>query len=386
MAGVTDPAFRGLCARYGSGLFVSEMVMARGVVEANAGTLALCARTLDLAGRGSWPLHSTVQLSGTDPVLMGRAVEILVGEHGVDHVDLNMGCPVPKVTRRGGGAALPWKSARFAAVVSAAVRAAELTSGGRVGVSVKMRLGIDAAHLTVHDAARAAEDAGVRWIAIHGRTAAQRYDGAADWRPIAEVVAAVSVPVLGNGDVWSAHDAVQMMAETGCAGVVVGRACLGRPWLFAELDAQLRTGDASAGAQVLPRRGGVVIPTTVGQVLDVVREHLEVHVAHDVGRGGSELHAVTRFRKHLGWYLDRLPIPPELLARLATVADQAQVNRHLDEIRALVGAGTEQVDLPVRPKRSAVVPGAPAVLPAGWLDSRDGGWWGADDTVGGSGG
>ncbi len=227
MAGVTNAAFRRLCSEQGAGLYVCEMITSRGLVERDRTSMAML--HFDPAER-----IRSVQLYGVDPVYVGKAVEILCGDHGVDHVDLNFGCPVPKVTRKGGGAALPWKQRLLGEILTAAVRAA---APYRVPVTMKTRLGIDADHLTYLDAGHEAADAGCAAIALHGRTAQQHYSGTADWDAIGELAAAVDIPVLGNGDIWEAADALRMVEQTGCAGVVVGRGCLGRPWLFRDLAA-----------------------------------------------------------------------------------------------------------------------------------------------------
>lgn len=207
MAGVTNRAFRRLCREYGAGLYVSEMVTSRALVERNPDTLAMCTFEADESPR-------SVQLYGVDPAVMAQAVRIIAGEDMADHIDLNMGCPVPKVTRRGGGAALPWKLDLFRAIVRAAVDNAD----GRP-VTVKMRMGIDEDHLTYRDAARIAADEGVAWVALHARTAAQMYSGQAHWSAITDLVTDLHpLPVLGNGDIWTAQDAWQMIQQTGCAG------------------------------------------------------------------------------------------------------------------------------------------------------------------------
>lgn len=224
MAGITNTAFRRLCREYGAGLYVSEMITSRALVERNEITMRL------IQHHESETLRS-IQLYGVDPTTIAEAVRIIVSEDRADHIDLNFGCPVPKVTRKGGGAALPWKIGLFGEIVDRAVKAA-----GDVPLTVKMRKGINDDHLTFLDAGRAAEDAGAAAVALHARTASQYYSGHADWSAIGELKQAVtSIPVLGNGDIWSADDAVRMMSETGADGVVVGRGCLGRPWLFGEL-------------------------------------------------------------------------------------------------------------------------------------------------------
>uniref|UniRef100_UPI002FCACBDC tRNA dihydrouridine synthase DusB n=1 Tax=Aeromicrobium sp. TaxID=1871063 RepID=UPI002FCACBDC len=253
MAGVTNAAFRQLCAEQGAGLYVCEMITSRGIVEGDKTSLAMLTFAANETVR-------SVQLYGIDPVHVGRAVEILCADHGVDHVDLNFGCPVPKVTRKGGGAALPWKDTLLGEILESAVSAA--TPYG-VPVTMKTRKGIDDDHLTFLDAGRIAQDTGCAAIALHGRTAVQHYSGRADWDAIAELKAAVGIPVLGNGDIWEAADAIRMVEETGCDGVVVGRGCLGRPWLFRDLAA------AFSGEQV------VELPA-LGEVAGVMRRHAEL--------------------------------------------------------------------------------------------------------------
>ena len=249
MAGITNAAYRRLCAEQGAGLYVCEMITSRGLVEGDATTRQM----LVFDERES---VRSVQLYGTDPVYVGRATEILCTEYGVDHVDLNFGCPVPKVTRKGGGAALPWKRTLLGEIVTAAVQA-----GARydVPVTMKTRKGIDEDHLTYLDAGRIAQESGAAAIALHGRTAIQSYSGTADWDAISRLVEHVDIPVLGNGDIWEADDAVRMLEQTGADGVVVGRGCLGRPWLFRDL-ADAFAGDRPAGStrsRALPRLGEV---------------------------------------------------------------------------------------------------------------------------------
>ena len=265
MAGITNTAFRRLCREYGAGLYVSEMITSRALVERNATTMRLITHHESETPR-------SIQLYGVDPATVESAVRILVEEDRADHIDLNFGCPVPKVTRKGGGAALPWKLELFRDIVTRAARAA-----GDIPLTVKMRKGIDSDHLTFLDAGRIAEDAGVAAVALHARTAAEFYSGQADWSAIAALKQAVtSVPVLGNGDIWSAEDAVRMMDETGCDGVVVGRGCLGRPWLFGDLARALGGTGAAAPAPV---------DATLGFVARAFRRH--ARAARRVPRGRS---------------------------------------------------------------------------------------------------
>ena len=275
MAGITDSPFRRLCRDFGGGLFVSEMITTRALVERDPETM----RMIEF-GPGETP--RSLQLYGVDAHYVGEAVTMLVAEGRVDHVDLNFGCPVPKVTRRGGGAALPWKRDLLRAVLRAAVRAA----AGPVPVTMKMRMGIDDEHLTYLDAGRIAADEGVAAVALHARTAAQAYSGQADWSAVARLKEHVTdVPVLGNGDIWEAGDALRMMRETGCDGVVVGRGCLGRPWLFGAIQR------AFDGRPAVPDPG-------LAEVADVMRRHAGL-MADWMG----EDKGLREFRKHVSWYL-----------------------------------------------------------------------------------
>jgi nifR3 family TIM-barrel protein len=260
MAGITNTAYRRLCREYGNGLFVSEMVTSRALVERTE-------ESMRLIGHHESEQFRSVQLYGVDPTTISRAVKMLVDENRADHIDLNFGCPVAKVTRKGGGAALPWKHELFEKIVQAAVGAA-----GDIPVTVKMRKGIDSNHLTFLDAGKAARDAGVSAVALHGRTAEDFYSGKADWEAIAELRESLpDVQVLGNGDIWSAADAVSMMNQTGVDGIVVGRGCLGRPWLFQDLERAISAyiaGDKQPAVQeVMP---------TLGEVADAFYRHAEL--------------------------------------------------------------------------------------------------------------
>ena len=302
MAGITNRAFRRLCREYSdavsgasgaSSLYVSEMITSRALVERTPETMRLIEHDAQESPR-------SIQLYGVDPATVGAAVRILVSEDRADHIDLNFGCPVPKVTRKGGGAALPWKHELFRSIVAAAVREAGAYG---VPVTVKMRTGIDPDHLTYLDAARAAEEEGVAAIALHARTAAQSYSGTADWSAIARLKETVTtVPVLGNGDIWSADDALEMVRQTGCDGVVVGRGCLGRPWLFTDL--------AAAFAGVSLR-----VEPTLGEVTAVLRRHT-VYLAEFYG---DELRACRDIRKHIAWYLKGFPAGSSVRSRLGLV-------------------------------------------------------------------
>ena len=339
MAGVTNVPFRTLCREYGAGLYVSEMIMTRAVVERIPKTMAMI-------GFGPQEKPRSLQLYGVDPASVGAAVRILVEEDRVDHVDLNFGCPVPKVTRRGGGSALPWKRELFRRVVASAVR-----SAGAVPVTVKMRKGIDEGHLTYLESGRIAAGEGAATVALHARTAAQHYSGTADWAAIAALVSTVDVPVLGNGDIWEASDALAMMRQTGCAGVVVGRGCQGRPWLFRDL------ADVFDGRPPRPH-------PTLREVADVMRRHAALLVEWV----GDEAQGCREFRKHAGWYMKRFVVGGQTRHRLGMVSTLSEVDGLIAELDLDQEFPPDAVGQPrgrtsAEPRR--------VILPYGWLDSRD---------------
>jgi nifR3 family TIM-barrel protein len=338
MAGVTNAAFRALCREFGGGLYVSEMVSARALCEGNERTFTMIAGAPDEAIR-------SVQLYGVDPYWVSEAVKRVV-DSGVDHIDLNSGCPSPKVTRRGGGGALPAHHVLFGSIVAAAVRAA-----GSVPVTVKMRKGIDDENLTYLEAGRAAEDAGVAAIALHARTVEQLYSGSADWQAISTLKQAItSVPVLGNGDIWCGTDGVRMVAETGCDGVVVGRGCLGRPWLFREL------ADAFAGLEP-------TAPPTLGEVAAIMARHARLLVEHM----GDEHYAIRDFRKHTGWYLTGFPAGGAMRRRLAMAGSLAELDDLLGQLdpAAVLPPGNEAL-----PRGHSHGP-KEVSLPDRWMETRD---------------
>jgi nifR3 family TIM-barrel protein len=341
MAGITNAAYRRLCAEQGAGLYVCEMITSRGIVEGDE-------KSLDMLTFAPNEKVRSVQLYGVDPHYIGRAVTILCEEYDVRHVDLNFGCPVPKVTRKGGGAALPWKRNLLGAILRAAVGAAEPYD---VPVTMKTRIGIDRDHQTYLDAGRIASDSGCAAIGLHGRTAAQAYSGEADWTTIAALVDAVDIPVLGNGDIWEASDALRMVAETGCAGVIVGRGCLGRPWLFRDLAA------AFAGDEVL------ALPT-LGEVAVVVRRHAEL-LAELMG----ELRGLRDLRKHMPWYLKGFPVGGTLRASFGMVSSLSELDDLLAKLDPSEPFPTAELGAP-RGRQGG--PRDRVVLPEGWLDDTDG--------------
>jgi nifR3 family TIM-barrel protein len=346
MAGVTNVAFRTLCreleqSKVGtvSGLYVCEMVTARALVERHPVTMHMTTFSPDESPR-------SLQLYTVDPATTYAAARMVADEGVADHIDMNFGCPVPKVTKRGGGAALPFKRRLFGQIVAAAVRA---TEGTHIPVTVKFRIGLDNGHHTHLDAGRIAESEGAAAVALHARTAAQRYSGAADWEQIAQLKQQVrTIPVLGNGDIYDASDALAMMATTGCDGVVIGRGCLGRPWLFAELSAAF-TGSPPP------------TPPTLGEVADIVRRHghlLTAHFGEDKG--------MRDIRKHIAWYLHGFPAGSELRRALALV-------KTLDELESLLNRLDGAVPFPEAATGPRGRQGSPArvALPEGWLTDPD---------------
>ncbi len=281
MAGVTNYPFRAICRRFLGGvdaggvrgLYVSEMITARPLVMGNR-------KTLKLADFGPDETPRSLQVYGVDPYFVSEAVKRLVAEGRVDHIDMNFGCPVRKVTSKGGGAAIPIKPNLLRSIVRAAVGASE-----HIPVTIKFRMGINDQYLSYLDAGRIGEGEGCAAVALHARTAAQLYDGTARWDAIAELKQAVTtIPVLGNGDIWEAEDALRMMRTTGCDGVVVGRGCLGRPWLFRDL-AEVFDGRAPPN------------PPQLGEIVDVMLEHVQRLIDWF-----DESAGVRMFRKHATWY------------------------------------------------------------------------------------
>jgi nifR3 family TIM-barrel protein len=342
MAGITNAAYRRLCSEQGAGLYVCEMITSRGLVEGDSVTRQMLVFDEQETVR-------SVQLYGTDPAYVGKATEILCAEYGVAHVDLNFGCPVPKVTRKGGGAALPWKRTLLGEILVAAVSAAARYD---VPVTMKTRKGIDDDHLTYLDAGRIAQEAGAAAIALHGRTALQGYSGTADWDAIARLVEHVDeIPVLGNGDIWEAADALRMVEQTGADGVVVGRGCLGRPWLFRDLAA------AFAGEQV------ATLPQ-LGEVTSMMRRHAELLSQHM-----GEERGCKEFRKHVSWYLKGFPVGGDLRRDLALVSSLAELDGLLAHLDPTAAFPVSELGTP-RGRQGS--PRKRVALPDGWLEDTDG--------------
>lgn len=338
MAGVTNVAFRRLCRTYGAGLYVSEMVTARALVEGNA-------KTMGMASFGDDEPVRSVQLYGVDPAVMKAATYRLVDEIGVDHIDLNFGCPAAKVTRRGGGAALPVHRTLLRRILAATVEAA-----GSVPVTAKFRIGVDDSLLTYLETGHIAEGEGAAAVALHARTAEQLYSGTADWNAIARLKEEVTtIPVLGNGDIWEASDALAMMAATGCDGVVVGRGCLGRPWLFRDL------ADAFAGR-------ALQAPPGLGEVGRIMHAH-----ASFLRETFGDEHGIRQFRKHTSWYLTGFPVGGEVRRAMATISTPGDLEDILGRLDAAVAFPPEAS----RMARGHTNGPRPVHLPAGWLQTID---------------
>ena len=352
MAGVTNRAFRRVCREASTDIrsslgqidqdntvYVAEMTTSQALLLRHPETLDLV--TFD----GDEKVRSA-QLYGVDPDVVGAAVRMLVDEDMADHIDLNFGCPVPKVTRKGGGSALPWKRDLFASIVNSAVSNAQ----GKVPVTVKMRIGIDQDHITYLDAGRIASQAGVTWVALHGRTAAQYYGGKADWNAIARLVEHIpNTPVLGNGDIWCAQDAQRMLDQTGARGVVIGRGCLGRPWLFGQIR-------ASFAGELVPAE-----PNS-GVILNLMRRHAQLLVEMH----GDEFRGCQEMRKHMAWYLKGVIAGSETRGALSLISSLAQLDLLLANIDPDQILDEELAKSP----RGRTTPDRKVNLPDGWLNSQ----------------
>ncbi|HHY16028.1 MAG TPA: tRNA dihydrouridine synthase DusB [Firmicutes bacterium] len=303
MAGVTDLPFRLIAKEYGADLVVTEMISAQALVYSNRKTLRMLA--IEPAER---PV--SVQLFGHDPHTMARAAGLVCEYAGPDMIDLNFGCPTPKIVKNGDGAALlkdPHLLADIAAAVAKAVS---------VPVTAKIRLGWDEKSINCIEVAQRLADAGMHWVTVHGRTREQFYGGAADWNWIARVKEAVDIPVVGNGDVFSATAAERLLKLTQCDHLAVGRGARGNPWIFRQIKARLRENIW------LPE------PTTAERVALALR-HLRLKTEQD-----GEERAVREMRPHLMWYLKGVPGSSRLRREINTACCVREVENILNSLVA----------------------------------------------------
>ena len=341
MAGVTNWPFRVLCEEYGlDGLYVAEMITARALVARNPKALRLCRFAPGERIR-------SLQLYGVNPVIVEQAARIVVDEDMADHVDLNFGCPVPKVTRRGGGSALPWKTDLFREIIQRVVRVCDEAN---IPVTAKIRIGIDHDHETFHEAGHIAQEEGCKAVTLHARTTAEYYGGHSDWSRIGELVSELDIPVFGNGDIWGADDALAMVEQTGCAGVAIGRDCQGRPWLFADI----KHAFAGSGKRTNP---------TLGEVGRIIVRHAQLLTEF---YDGDERMAVHDLRKHVAWYLKGFPVGGATRRAFMECESLADVEREVAQLNQDAPYPERVVDKP----RGRVRFQKKVHLPYGWLDSR----------------
>lgn len=341
MAGITNWPFRVICREFGpDGLYVAEMITARALVARNPKALRLCRFAPSEKVR-------SLQLYGVNPSIVEQAARIVVDENMADHVDLNFGCPVPKVTRRGGGSALPWKTDLLQEILH---RVVSICEPAGIPVTAKFRVGIDENHETFIQAGHIAQEEGCAAVTLHARTTAEYYGGHSDWQRIGELVEALNIPVFGNGDIWGAEDALAMFKETGCAGVAIGRGCQGRPWLFADI----RNACEGSDNRVNP---------TLTEVGSVILRHLNLLVEF---YDGDERMAVHDLRKHIAWYLKGFPVGGGTRKAFMECESIEDVQRNLDMLDGSLCLPKKVLDTP----RGRVRFAKKVHLPYGWLDSR----------------
>lgn len=299
MAGVSDLPFRLLCKKQGAGLVCMEMVSAKAILYGNKNTEGL----LEI-DQGEIPV--SLQLFGSDPDIISEMAK-RIEERPFAILDLNMGCPVPKIVNNGEGSALLKDPKLVEKILTKTVRAIKKP------VTVKIRKGFDEEHVNAVEIAKIAEGCGVAAVAVHGRTREQYYSGQADWEIIAKVKQAVSIPVIGNGDVVDGPSAKALLTQTGCDGIMVGRAAQGNPWIFREIEHYLRTGEV----QERP---------TGKEVYDTILSHAEMELAHK-----GEYTAVREMRKHISWYTAGYPNSAALRRRINAMESFEELKEALSE-------------------------------------------------------
>jgi len=311
MAGVTDRAFRALVHEHGAGLTFSEMVSAKSIVYRNKNT----ARLLENApGVRPW----AVQFFGHEPEILFEAIQMLE-DCPYDIVNINMGCPMPKIVKNGEGAALSLNPPLAGRMIEAAVRASKRP------VTVKIRIGFTRASLNAMEMAKIAEASGAMNITVHGRTRDQYYTGVADWDEISKVKQAVKIPVIGNGDIFTPEIAIKRLEESGCDGIMIARGAMGNPWLFSRTAAYLKTGKLPPE----PSHSDI-IQTAIAHLHTVAAERAQL--ATETGKSFT----VVEMRKHLSWYTKGMPGSAELRHKI----NQAQ---SADEMETLLRS------LPIEP-------------------------------------
>ncbi|HHU91920.1 MAG TPA: tRNA dihydrouridine synthase DusB [Halanaerobiaceae bacterium] len=298
MAGVTDWPYRKIIREMGSELVYSEMVSSRGLVYGSE-------KTFELMEYSSDEGYMAIQLFGDDPDIMAEAARIVEREVKPDLIDINMGCPANKVIKSGSGSAL-MKSPNLAGeIIKAVVEAVEIP------VTFKIRAGWDQNRINAVEIARIGEEMGAAAVTVHGRSREQFYSGLADWDIIKKVKEAVAITVIGNGDIFTPEDVLRMMAETGCDGVMIGRGCLGNPWLIKRAIHLLNTGE------LLPE-------PDYEEIIEMALLHLKEAVAYF-----GEKRAIPRMRKHIAWYLKGMPYSTEIKERIQNLTSEEEVAQSL---------------------------------------------------------